>query len=149
MILTDYYKFVHLPDSSKTRRDCTASTKTYPDFEALRNKAEKLFVYFGDVPAQFGGDVHRKADKAITKTKSISSVFVPDVNLTFAHGDIRGTNDAILIIFDADYTTLEIFVARGQKNTRHNLWQMLAAGELDDEISELRTRAVTELVTDK
>jgi hypothetical protein len=131
------------------RRDCTASTKSYPDFEALRNKAEKLFVYFGDVPTRFGGDVHRKADKAITKTKNISSVFVPDVNILFAHGDVRDTNDALLIVFNADYTTLEIFVARGQKRNCHNLWQMLAAGELDDEISELRARAVTDLVTDK
>ncbi len=39
MILTDYYLFKHLPDcTSIMRRDCVASTKSYPELEALRNK---------------------------------------------------------------------------------------------------------------
>jgi len=150
MILTDYYKFEHLPDGkskSPTRRDCTASTKSYPEFEGLRNKEGELFVYFGDVPTQFGGDVHRKADKTISKSKNISSVFVPDVTKGLAYGDIRGTQDAILIVNDSDYKTLEIFVARGYKNHRRNLWQNLADGVYTDEISELKRRAVTESVT--
>ena len=72
MILTDYYKFEHLPHcKSRMRIDCTASTGSYNEFENLRNKDGKLFVYFGDVPARFGSEVHRKADKAITKTKNI------------------------------------------------------------------------------
>ena len=148
MILTDYYKFEHLPDcKSKMRMDCTASTQSYPDFENLRNKAGKLFVYLGEVPERFGGDVRRKADKAITKGKNISSVYVPDVTLNLAHGDVKGTMDGILIIKEKDYTMLEVFIARGQKNNRLNLWQMLADSQLNDEISELRGRAVTELAT--
>jgi hypothetical protein len=155
MILTDFYKFEHLPDcKSKTRMDCTASTQSYPEFEALRNKLSKLFVHFGDVPCQFGGDVHRKADKAITKTKNISSVYVPDVESNLAYGDVKGTQDAILIVFNQDwktagYTTIEIFVARGYKNNRLNLWQNLSDGNYDDEISELKARAVTESVTEE
>ena len=148
MILTDYYKFVHLQDcKAKTRMDCTASTQSYPDFENLRNKHGELFVYFGDVPTRFGGEVHRKADKAITKTKNISSVFVPDVTLNRAYGDVKATADAILIINNSDYTEIEIFVARGQKNNRLNLWQMLVDCQLNNEISDLRARAVTDLVT--
>jgi hypothetical protein len=131
------------------RIDCTASTQTYPAFETLRNKRGELFFYIGDVPARFGGEVHRKADKAITKGNNISSVYVPDVNQNMAYGDVKGTTDCVLIIFDADYTEIEIFVARGQRNNRLNLWQMLSGGELDDEISELRARAVTESVTNE
>jgi excisionase family DNA binding protein len=150
MILTDYYKFVHLPGcKSSTRRDCTASTQTYNDFECLKNREGQLFIHFGDVPVQFGGDVHRKADKCLSKTKNISSVFVPDVSLNLAYGDVKGTMDGMLIIHNGDYTELEIFIARGQKNNRINLWQMLSGGELDNEISALRGRAVTELVTGK
>jgi hypothetical protein len=150
MILTDYYKFEHLPDcKSKMRIDCTASTKSYPEFENIRNKEGKLFVYFGDVPARFGGEVHRKADKAITKTKNISSLYVPDVELNFAYGDVKGTMDAVLVINNPDYTEIEIFVARGQKNNRLNLWQMLSDGQLNDEISEFRAQAVTESATTK
>jgi len=150
MILTDYYKFEHLPDcKSKMRIDCTASTKSYPEFEGLRNKDNKLFLYFGDVPDRFGGDAHRKADKCLTKTKSISSVYVPDAALNLAYGDVKGTQDALLIVNDSDYTTIEIFIVRGQKSNRLNLWQNLADGQLENEISELRARAVTESVTDK
>jgi len=146
MILTDYYKFVHLPDcKSPTRMDCTASTQNYPEFENLRNKRMELFIHFGNVPDNFIVDVKRKADKAITKGKNISSVFIPDVTLPFAFGDVKGTTDAILIVFNVDYTTLEIFVARGQKNNRLNLWQMLSGGEFDSEISKLKMAAVTEL----
>ena len=148
MILTDYYKFVHLPDcKSTTRMDCIASTQNYNEFEALRNKHGELFIHFVNVPDTFKADVKRKADKAITKTKNISSVFVPDVTLPFAYGDVKGTTDCILLINNPDYTTIEIFVGRGQKNNRLNLWQMLSGGELDNEIAELRTRAVTEIVT--
>jgi hypothetical protein len=143
MIFTDYYMFKHLPDSkSKHRLDCTASTKSYPEFESLRNKEDMLFVYFGDVPSQFGGGVHKKADKCLSKTKNISSVFYPDVELrTFAFGDVRGTADALIIINNEDYTEFEIFVARGQKNNRLNLWQNLTAGELDLDVLNLRKAA--------
>lgn len=149
MILTDYYKFSHIANSkSEMRRDCIVSTQSYNEFENLRNKAGQLFIYFGDVPIRFGGDIHRKADKAITKGKNISSIYVPNVLLNYAYGDIMGTKDAILMLFDVDFKTIEIFVARGQKNNRLNLWQILAGGELDNEISVLRRRAVTEIVTD-
>jgi len=145
MILTDYYKFVHLPDyKSVMRRDCTTSTKTYPDFECLRNGKGKLFVYFGDVPLQFGGDVHKKADKAITKTRNVSSVYVPDITQNSAFGDVRGTQDALLIINTPDYSELEIFVARGQKNNRLNIWQNFVEGEYDFEIENLRKQATPE-----
>jgi hypothetical protein len=58
-----------------------------------------------------------------------------------------GTKDAILILYEEDYKTIEMFIARGQKNNRLNLWQMLSDGELNDEISKLRNVAVTETVT--
>ena len=145
MILTDYYKFVHLPDCKSTmRRDCVCSTQSYPDLECLRNKQGKLFIYFGDVPQQFGGDVHKKADKAITKTKNISSVYVPDITKNSAFGDVKGTQDALLIINNPDYSELEIFVARGYKNNRLNIWQNFIAGEYDFEIAELRKKAAAE-----
>jgi hypothetical protein len=71
------------------------------------------------------------------------------VELNLAYGDVKGTQDAILIVFNADCTTIEIFVARGYKNNRVNLWQNLADGNYNDEISELRDRAVTEIEPEK
>jgi hypothetical protein len=141
MIVTDYYKFEHLPGTKSVHRmDCTASTKSYPEFEAMRNREGKLFIYFGNVPDRFVADARRKADKSITNRegRNVSSVFVPEIGLGMAYGDVRGTQDALLIVHNPDYSVIEIFVARGYKNNRINLWQNLAGGEYDGELSMLR-----------
>jgi hypothetical protein len=64
-----------------------------------------------------------------------------------AYGDVRDTQDAIMIVGNSDCTTIEIFVARGYKDSRINIWQNLADGEYDDELSALRGKAVTESLT--
>ena len=150
MILTDYYKMAKQPEQkSKMRLDCINSTKSYPEFETMRNKHGAFFFYFGDVPERFGGDVHRKADKAITKTKNISSVYVPDITQKYGYGDCRGTKDALLFLFNYDYTEIEVFIARGQVNNKRQLYLLLSDGELNKEIEQLRQQAVTDLVTEK
>jgi hypothetical protein len=143
MILTDYYKAEKLPESkSKLRYDVTQSTGNYEPFETIMsNKKGEQFFYYGDVPATFNGHVKRQAEKCITKGKNISSVFVPDVTLLFAYGDVNGTLDAILISFNDTYTIIEIFVARGQRNNKKSLYQLLCDGELQNEIEILRKNA--------
>ena len=164
MILTDYYCFERVATKSKSRLDCVASTGSYPEFEDKRatkaNQATEkrdatnvgdLVIYFGDVPEQFGGNVHRKADKAITiKGKNLSSVYVPDPNTSFGYGDVSGTSDALLFVFDgleivngtiSQGAAIEVFVARGQSKNRVPLFNLLTDGELDEEMSELRARA--------
>ena len=163
-ILTDYYRFERLATKSKTRLDCVASTASYPELEEKRatkaNKATEkrdatelgsLVCYYGDVPEQFGGDIQRKADKAITiKGKNLSSVYVPDPATPYAYGDVRGTADALLFIFDnlevangaiSHGGKLEVFIARGQSKNRVALYNLLSDGELEDEINELRQSA--------
>lgn len=143
MKLTDYYLFEKLPDcTSKLRYDCTASTGNYEAFELLRNKKNELFLYYGDMPNPFNSRVKERACKVLSKTKNISSVFVPDLsNSLLAYGDVRTTNDALLLIFNAEYTEIQIFVARGFKNNALNLWRLLADGELADEIECLKSVA--------
>ena len=162
-ILTDYYRFERIATKSKTRLDCVASTGSYPEFEEKRaTRATKatdkrdatelnaLVIYFGDVPEQFGGEVHRKADKSITiKGKNLSSVYVPEPSTSYAYGDVRGTTDALLFVFDnlevADGVVLgggvDVFVARGKSKDRVPLYNLLTDGELEDEMRELRQRA--------
>lgn len=163
-ILTDYYCFERVATKSKSRMDCTASTGSYPELEKERaakpNKATEkrdatnigdLVIYFGDVPETFGGNVHRKADKAITiKGKNLSSVYVPDPASNFGFGDVRGTADALLFVFDdleivngtiSQGATIEVFIARGKSKDRVPLFNLLCDGELDEEMSELRARA--------
>lgn len=163
-ILTDYYCFEKIALRSKTRLDCTASTKSYPEFEEKRatraNKATykrdetkvgDLMIYLGDVPEQFGGNAKRKADKSITiKGKNLSSVYVPDPSNNYGYGDVRGTADALLFVFDGveivngnipQEAAIEVFVARGKSKDRVPLYNLLTDGELDEEMSELRAKA--------
>ena len=147
MILTDYYRMERLPHTkSKHRFDCLKSTKTYPQLEELRNKEGRLFFYFSDVPDTFNAKAQRRADKAITKTKSISSVYIPDIraNAHLGYGDFKGTQDAMLFVIEPDYSAFDLLIARGQKNNRVGLFQLLADGELDKEIAVLKKRAKLE-----
>jgi hypothetical protein len=142
MILTDYYKGEKLPESKKTRYDVTASTGSYEHFETkLKTKTGSLAFYFGDVPERWHFSSKDRPDKAITKKDNISSVFVPDVTLPFAFGDIKGTQEAAILIFSKSWQVIEIFIARGQKNNRRNIYTLLCDGELDHEIELLRNHA--------
>lgn len=164
MLLTDYYRFEKVVTKSKMRLDCTASTESYPPFEEKRaTKSQRatekrdltnvgdLVVYFGDVPSRFGGEVHRKADKSLTiKGNNLTSIYVPDPASNLAYGDVKGTSDAILIVFTDFHVIngtpqqgarLEIFVARGKSKDRQALYSLLSDGEFDEEINELRERA--------
>jgi hypothetical protein len=142
MILTDYYKGEHLPDAAKTRFDVTASTGSYEHFETkLKTKKGGLSFYFGDAPDRFRFSGKDRPDKAITKGDNISSVFVPDVTLPFGFGDVNHTTDAILLIFSNDWQVIEIFIVRGQRNNRRNLYHLLCDNELESEIETLRNRA--------
>lgn len=163
MILSDYYRFEKVALKSATRLDCTASTGSYPEFEdkraTIHTKATEkrdatnigdLVIYLGDVPEQFGGNAQRKADKNLTiKGKNLSSVFVPDITNNFAYGDMKGTTDALLFVFDNLVIVdgriisggLDVFVARGKSRDRVSLYNLLCDGELDEEISSLRETA--------
>nr|WP_294075795.1 hypothetical protein [Prevotella sp. UBA4952] len=161
MILTDYYRFERIKGTkAKLRIDCTASTGSYESLEekravkALRHTDKRdgcnvgdLFCYYGDVPQTFGGNVHRKADKALTKTKNISSIYIPDPQSNLGYGDMKGTADALLFIFHNaevvngklnDGAVIEIFVARGMARDKAGLYNELSDGMLDDEIEKLR-----------
>ena len=164
MILTDYYKFERLAKVSKSRLDCTQSTMSYGTFEQQRcTKSQRatekrdavsdgdLLVYFLDVPRQFGGNIHHKADKSFTiKGKNLSSVFVPDPECNIAFGDVAGTSDALLFVFNQfevingavqPGASVEVYVARGKSKDRLTLYHLLKSGKLDSEVAALRAAA--------
>jgi len=146
MIITDYYRFERLGTTkSATRFDCTTSTESHPELESLRNPQKDLFIYFVNVPDRFKGDVRRKADKSLTNRlgKNLSSLFVPDVTKPISFGDISHTTDAILVQFNptiAEPTQIEMFVCRGQRNNRLNLYNLFVDGELNSDVEELKKR---------
>ena len=171
MIITDYYKFEKTALLSATRLDCVASTKSYPEFENKRKsrgnkqtaKRDVNFVggltcYYDKVPDKFGDDARRKTDKSVTiGSNNLSSVYVPDVTLPYAFGDVQGTADAILFVFGNTFGVtdgrvnrggvMELFICRGQSKNCQALYNLLCDGGLDDEIEAIRKQAVTDLVT--
>lgn len=142
MKLTDYYKMVKLPNcKSKSRFDCIASTGDYDPFEerAQRGRDKRFKFYYGGTPETFSDDAQRKADRVITDTTNISSVFTPDLDHPLlGYGDVAHTDDALLFVFSDDYKQVEVFVARGLKNHQKGLFALLVDGELDVEMRVLR-----------
>jgi hypothetical protein len=144
MIITDYYRMQELKKLKSHRFDCVASTGGYPPFEeiAKRSRSKRFFFYYSEVPSTFSGDAKRRADRVITNTDNISSVFVPDLEKPLlAYGDTRGTNDAILFEFSPDYKGVEVFIARGYKNNQRALFNLFAEGELEQDLEEVRRLA--------
>ena len=152
MILTDYYKAERLQElKAKYRYEVTQSTMEYDRFQLLlinkRNPNPGGWSFnFVPRPKKWAGE--ETPDMAITKgSENISSVYIPDPAEPFGYGDIKGTNDACLIIFNKDHkekgiTSIEVFIARGQKHNKKNLFYELVDGELDHEIELLMSDLV-------
>lgn len=156
MILTDYYKGEKLTDA-KSRFDITTSAGEYDLFETLLINKSKfniggLSFSFTQRPDRWKG---KKTDMAITKgSQNITSVKRPSLENNFAYGDINGSNDGCIIVFNPDYkvsgiTVIEIFIARGLRSDTDGLWNLFTDGELNNEIEALRQKAVTKKVTGK
>ena len=146
MILTDYYHVEKLADKkSLTRRDCTSSTGGYPLFENIcaksRDKHKRFFIHLRGVPEKFNAHVKRKAELAISNSEHISSVFMPDIRQRVGYGDVKGTLDSLLMVFNEDYTEIDVFVARGQKNNQRQIFFLYEDGELTQEIEQLKQQA--------
>jgi len=154
MILHGYYRGEKLT-TAQSRFDITASSGEYDLFESLLINKLKfniggLSFNYVQRPSKWGG---KKTDMAITKgIQNITSVKRPNLESNLAYGDINGTNDGCIIAFNSDYketgiTIIEIFIARGCRNDTTALWNLFTDGELNDEIEELRKKAVTKKVT--
>ena len=156
MNFTDYYKGEKLTDA-KSRYDITTSTREYDLFERLLINKRGFNIgglSFNCVsrPDRWKG---KKTDLALTKgSNNITSLKRPDIEINFAFGDIKSTNDGCIIIFNPDFkevsiTTIEIFIARGLRNDTNSLWNLFIDEELNHEIEILRKKAVTKSVTGK
>jgi hypothetical protein len=156
MILTEYYSFKRLSDA-KCRLDAIASTGDYDLFESLLIN-RKVFNIGGlslnlvQRPDKWNG---KKTDFALTKgSNNITSIKRPDLNSPFGYGDIRGTQDGCILVFNPDFketgiNSIEIFIARGCRNDTNSLWDLFTDGELNHEVEALRKRSVTKNVTGK
>jgi hypothetical protein len=146
-IFTDYYKGQLMTDA-KSRFDITQSTSGYPLFELLLVNKLKFNVgglsfNYAPRPERFKGNEKRLAEMILSKgSSSISSVYVPNLQKNYiAYGDVKMTNDAMIILFDEERKTIEIFIARGLKNDKQQLYTDVCAGYYDEELEALRQSA--------
>jgi len=146
-IFTDYYKGKNLTDA-KSRYDVTNSTGNYPLFETLLSNKKKfniggLSFNYVQRPVGFKGHEKRLAEMIIGKgSSSISSVFVPNLeNFYIAYGDVKMTNDALIILFDEAKKTIELFIARGLKHDKQQLYSDVVSGYYDEEMEEIRQKS--------
>jgi hypothetical protein len=156
MILTDYYKGEKLTNALY-RYDITVSTGEYDSFENLLINKRNFNIEglsFNCVPQP---ETHKgkKVDFILSKgNHSITKLIKPNLEAASSYGDINGTKDGCIIIFNPDYKekgiqTIEIFIARGYRNDRDGLWQQFNEGELNHDIEILKKKAVTKNVTGK
>lgn len=148
MRITDYYRLRILPENEgkKTVRfDTVASSGSYPLFESMaeKSKVKRFFCYYNGVPDTFSDRARQKAERAITKSScNISSVFIPNQNKShLGYGDVKGTQDALLVVFSADYHTMELFIIRGEKFNQRALYGLMATGQLNQEIQYFRNNS--------
>lgn len=150
-IFTDYYRGCLL-STSKSRYDIDLSTESYPFFEKLLINQKKFNVgglsfNYCPRPKTFKAKEERLAEMIISKgNSSISSVYVPNISKYYlAYGDVKTTNDAIIILFDEEKQMIEIFIARGLKYDKRNLYNEVNEGYLDVEMEAIRQRSINVL----
>lgn len=145
---TAYYRFERTATKSKYRLDCVAASNNYPVLEAMRATKKRgttnrgdLFVYFLNVPNQFGGDIHNKATKSLTTSqgKNLSSIIVPDHSSRYAYGDVMGTNDAILFVLDLP--AVEVYIFQDKAQQKRKICQMACRGQLGEELAAMKAQA--------
>jgi len=146
-IFTDYYKGLTMTDA-KCRYDITESTENYSLFEMLLINKKKFNVgglsfNYVQRPNSFKGNEKRMAEMIIGKGSfSISSVYVPNLEKFYiAYGDVKTTNDALIILFDEDKKTIELFIARGLKHDKQQLFSDVVSGYYDEEMEAIRKTA--------
>lgn len=169
MTITDFYRFERLAGTKgKTRLTLTASTLSYDKFEEKRatkarkgSKTDEIVV--GQLYASYNTNPdyikpkrgERKADRALgCKSEHISSLYVLDPeHPEYMWGDIRDTSDGFLAILSnpevtngslEDGATLEVFICRGKADERNTLFNELQDGLLDEEIKQMRAKAIPE-----
>lgn len=133
-MIEHYQKFRHISEKSKSRFELISYTE--PVYEPLFLP----YIYFMNTPERIRANQKRKSDFGISQREWISSVFIPDITKPYiAYGDIKGSDDLLLIFINGD--ELEFYICRGKKSLFQSVLNLYFDGELDEEIQGIRERA--------
>ena len=166
-----YYKFEALPNDvkvlnkirSKARIDCTKYIDNvqggYKGLTFFVNHKRQLFFYKTPAKDFVNTDNRRLAEWALTgEGLNLSSIYIDDIDFPeYGHGQPNanrllknGTpnplfefrNDGYLFIMNKDYSQIELLIIPDGRNLIHSYYQKLIDGGFDDELKELRLKAV-------
>jgi hypothetical protein len=145
-LFTDCYIFEQLA-VSQYRFDCTHSTGCYPFFEDnLLNKQRfnigGLSINYSPKPSHFKNN-NEKCEMILGKgSSSISTIYIPNVKYNYiGYGDVKSTNDALILKFLKDHKVIEVYIARGLKFNKYNLYQECANSYLDSQLELIKRKA--------
>lgn len=141
MILDTCLTFGNSSTKSKQRRELVSMSDVYePVYKP--NKNGECWVYLADA-SRIKARTGRQPDMTLCTREAnhVSSVFIPDVERPYGYGDVKGTSDGLLFVFNE--RGFELFVCKGKKTNIHTLYSMLRDGELDSEMESLRKRVKT------
>jgi len=135
-MIDNYFKFEkNLNSKAKTRYELVGYSE--PVYDHLNLK----FIYFMNTPERIKANQKRKSDFGISQKEWISSVFIPDIEKSnLAYGDVKNTEDLILIIISEN--VLEFFLCKGKRNLFQTVLNLLYDGELDEEMTKIKSDAV-------
>ena len=127
-----YFKFGrNTTGKAKTRYELEKFSK--PVYEPLNLP----FIYFGNTPERIKASQKRKSDFGISQKHWISSIFISDITKpNYAYGDVKSTNDLVLMIIGND--ELELFICRGKKSYFQSVMNLFFDDELNEEMNKLR-----------
>lgn len=152
MSISHYFK-AKLITNAKHRFDVTHSTNEHDFLERLlinkrSNNVGGLSFNHLPQPESFRG---KQTDAIISKgSMSISKIIRPDINSPIGYGDINGTNDACIIVYNDDFklngvNEIQLFIFCGCKNDRMNIYSMFVDGSFNDEVELLSDNKVNRL----
>ena len=135
-MIEHYFSFIkNITGKAKTRFDLFKYSE--PIYEPLYLP----FIYFQNTPDNIKCKQKRKSDFGISQKRWLSSVYIPDIlNSQVAFGDIKGTQDLLLIVLNNE--VIEIFIFRGKKHLYQSVLNLYNDSELFNEIDEIRARAI-------
>lgn len=143
-LLDVYYKFERLDSTKgKNRRDLVVCSEIYEPIHYTNPKGN-TWIYLNINPEHIQVNAKRKFGMSITKGNGdhISGVIIPEPEKSqYGYGDVKTTLDAMLFLFSKDNTSIEVFIAKGKKNSAQGLFNLLCDGELDEEMQKLRDKA--------
>ena len=166
-----YYKFIMLPSELKEkhkikvgakipRYDCIQFAGNYEGMKAFVNSKGMFMMYLFESDKLIKANEKRISEFVLKGVNSLNftSLYFEDItspNLCYGYPNgnpllSNGINnplftfrqDLYLIIFKEDFTEFEVLVYHNQKGFASDYLQNLVSGELDENLSELRSNAI-------